>query len=116
MAQRVFPYCVVVLGNVEETAPETWGDGSNLKQATTYNEKADIFSFGIIMWRLFVGSRSHDKVLPYPSCRGGNVQLRSEIHKVIFFLLVVVTTAVVCYCHVAFFLTVSLAFLSGWGL
>lgn len=43
---QVFPFSRQVLQNITETAPETW-TGSH------YDEKSDIFSFAIILWRLF---------------------------------------------------------------
>jgi hypothetical protein len=41
-----------VLGNLIETAPETWGDEGTVKGAM-YDEWSDVFSFIIILWRLF---------------------------------------------------------------
>ena len=47
---QVFPYSQQTLHNIVETAPETWEGGM-------YDEKSDVFSFSIILWRLF-GSRA----------------------------------------------------------
>jgi hypothetical protein len=33
--------------NFVETAPETWGDNPG------YDERVDVYSFGVILWRLF---------------------------------------------------------------
>eukprot|EP00026_Physarum_polycephalum_P002251 Phypoly_transcript_02256.p1 GENE.Phypoly_transcript_02256~~Phypoly_transcript_02256.p1 ORF type:complete len:947 (+),score=114.19 Phypoly_transcript_02256:323-2842(+) len=52
LAQQVFPFSVKVLGNIAETAPETWGDEGMTKGAT-YDERSDVFSFAILLWRLF---------------------------------------------------------------
>jgi hypothetical protein len=41
-----------VLGNLIETAPETWGDEGAVKGAM-YDERYDVFSFAMILWRLF---------------------------------------------------------------
>jgi hypothetical protein len=49
---QVFPFSQRTLHNFIETAPETWGDTS------FYDEKSDVFSFAVILWRLF-GSKSH---------------------------------------------------------
>lgn len=54
LAQLVAPHCVVILNNFVETAPETWGDMHNLCNTAVYDEKADIFSFAIILWRLLI--------------------------------------------------------------
>lgn len=48
----MFPYSNKTLYNLLETAPETW-DGGN------YDEKADVFSFSIILWRLFGSSSQY---------------------------------------------------------
>lgn len=77
LAQQVSPFCVNILGNFEETAPETWGDYFNLRNAVSYDEKSDIFSFAIILWRLFVGQLSRGS--PYKS--SGPI-LRQEIKNV----------------------------------
>lgn len=45
LAQTVAPYCVIQLGNCDETAPETWGDTFQLKQATAYTEKSGLKSY-----------------------------------------------------------------------
>ena len=42
-----------VLHNFSETAPETWDGG-------IYDEKSDVFSFAVIMWRLFASSQQCD--------------------------------------------------------
>lgn len=44
---QVFPYSQQPLLCFTETAPETWGD------VRYYDEKSDIFSFAVILWRLF---------------------------------------------------------------
>ena len=58
LAQKVAPHCVVVLNNFCETAPETWGDLYNLCGSASYDEKADVFSYAIILWRLFYSDNS----------------------------------------------------------
>ena len=47
----MYPFATKKLFNFAETAPETWGERS-IKVAS-YTEKADIFSYAIILWRLF---------------------------------------------------------------
>lgn len=82
LSQHVSPFCVTVLGNYDETAPETWGDFYNLRCAVLYDEKSDIFSFAMILWRLFVGLHQQDpQASPYSS---SGPMLRQEIRKVLF--------------------------------
>lgn len=52
LSQHVSPFCDLMLG-YEESAPETWGD--SFSSTVSYDEKADVFSFSMILWRLFVG-------------------------------------------------------------
>lgn len=80
ISQHVSPYCVTILGNIEETAPETWGDLYNIRRAVSYDEKSDTFSFAIIVWRLIVGLHSD-----YPQGSPYNLYgptLRKEIRNV----------------------------------
>lgn len=42
----MFPFSQLALYNIMETAPETWEGG-------VYDEKSDVFSYAIILWRLF---------------------------------------------------------------
>eukprot|EP00026_Physarum_polycephalum_P000536 Phypoly_transcript_00537.p1 GENE.Phypoly_transcript_00537~~Phypoly_transcript_00537.p1 ORF type:complete len:1451 (+),score=177.67 Phypoly_transcript_00537:50-4354(+) len=51
MAQQS-PFSVQILGNLVETAPETWGD-EGLTKGAMYDERSDVFSYAIILWRLF---------------------------------------------------------------
>ena len=81
LSQKVAPYCIVALNNFNETAPETWGDFYNLKGSTSYDEKSDIFSFSIILWRLFIELRSPVIVRAYPDNLMGP-RLRQEIRAV----------------------------------
>ena len=46
----MFPFGQQELHNITETAPETWGD------VGFYDERSDIFSFAVILWRLFGSS------------------------------------------------------------
>lgn len=81
LSQQVAPYCVTVLANYEETAPETWGDIYNLRNCVSYDERSDIFSFGSILWRLFIGLFSATpEDSPYKPLTG--FALRQEIRKV----------------------------------
>jgi hypothetical protein len=50
---QVFPFSQQSLHNITETAPETWDGGF-------YDEMSDVFSFAIILWRLF-GSKKQNK-------------------------------------------------------
>ena len=43
----MFQFSKQELHNITETAPETWVD------SCFYNEKSDVFSFAVILWRLF---------------------------------------------------------------
>lgn len=80
LSQHVSPFCNNILGNIEETAPETWGDSFILRSTVFYDEKSDVFSFSMILWRLFVGLNSTDpEGSPY-SLRGPH--LRQEIRNV----------------------------------
>lgn len=45
--QKVFPVLQHRLYSITETAPETWGD------VCFYDEKSDVFSFAVVLWRLF---------------------------------------------------------------
>jgi hypothetical protein len=54
------PHLHQTLFNITETAPETWGEGF-------YDEKSDIFSFAIVLWRLF-GTKSSN------SDKGSNIR------------------------------------------
>lgn len=81
LAQKVAPYCVLALRNFCETAPETWGDYYNLCESTSYDEKADVFSFGIILWRLFVELNSDEEISAYPE-NLGEFELRRKIREV----------------------------------
>jgi hypothetical protein len=47
-----------LLFNFAETAPETWGETAI--KAANYTEKADIFSYAIILWRLFGNLESEE--------------------------------------------------------
>lgn len=68
-------------GNIIETAPETWGDCYNIRESTFYDEKSDVFSYAIILWRLFVELPSfYPESGPYPPLAGP--KLRQEIRKV----------------------------------
>ena len=89
-SQNVAPLCINNQLNCSETAPESWGDDTIIKSATAYDEKADIFSFAIVLWRLFVEmtrdmpstSPGGDKEgSPYPSVRNP-MELRAAIRKV----------------------------------
>lgn len=51
MELQVFPFSQQTLHNITETAPETW-DANGF-----YDEKSDLFSFAVILWRVF-GSKS----------------------------------------------------------
>lgn len=81
MSQHVSPFCVQILANTEETAPETWGDYYSLRNTVRYDEKSDIFSYAIILWRLFVALDSTVDTLASPYSLGGPL-LRQEIRNV----------------------------------
>jgi hypothetical protein len=49
---QIFPFSNQILGNLIETAPETWGDEGHTKGAM-YDERSDVFSYAIILWRIF---------------------------------------------------------------
>ncbi len=48
----MFPFSSLTLHNITETAPETWEGGY-------YDEKSDVFSFSVILWRLFSSEDNH---------------------------------------------------------
>ena len=50
----MFAFAQLPLHNINETAPETWDGG-------LYNEKSDVFSFGMMLWRLFGSARQNRK-------------------------------------------------------
>ena len=51
---QIFQLSHQELHNLTETAPETWADSCH------YDEKSDVFSFAVILWRLF-GSKLQGK-------------------------------------------------------
>jgi hypothetical protein len=55
---QVFPFSQQTLHNIMETAPETWEGGN-------YDEQSDVFSFAIILWRLF-GSKAQNETNNQP--------------------------------------------------
>jgi hypothetical protein len=50
----VFTFSQQNLHNIVETAPETWNGGH-------YDEKSDVFSFAVILWRLF-GAKAQNEI------------------------------------------------------
>lgn len=54
----MFPFSQQTLHNTLETAPETWEGG-------LYDEKSDVFSFAMILWRLFATKfQNEDNYVP----------------------------------------------------
>lgn len=65
---KVFPFSQHTLHNILETAPETW-------EGESYDEKSDVFSFAMILWRLFATKfQNEDSCLPQGDDPDDNVE------------------------------------------
>eukprot|EP00026_Physarum_polycephalum_P000182 Phypoly_transcript_00182.p1 GENE.Phypoly_transcript_00182~~Phypoly_transcript_00182.p1 ORF type:complete len:2033 (+),score=208.26 Phypoly_transcript_00182:30-6101(+) len=62
LSRQLFPFSQQTLHNIMETAPETW-------EGNSYDEKSDVFSFAIILWRLF-GSKAQNGALVESQVQG----------------------------------------------
>ncbi len=83
---QLFPHAVKPLESITETAPETW-DGGN------YDEKSDVYSFSIILWRLFGSdpTRDHFEFLKENGRLGPGLRQQQLIRKVFLHLYIYCT-------------------------